>query len=209
MEGKGIIYYEEGKIIFYNGEFKNNEIYGKGIIYYYNNSKKIEGIFQTINKCKGIYYDPKGEKIYEGIIANEIPENWDNAIIYDNYLLKIYEGKIKNGAYNGKGIEFSDCIDNLKLHECNFINNYCIDPDCKLNDKLIKFACISTGVTGKTCLLFRLKENYFIMNNLTPTIGIDFIFLEFKFNDKEYKIQVWDTNGSERFRNCKFNFIYL
>ena len=40
MEGKGLIYYEDGKTIFFNGEFKNNEMSGKGIIYYFNNSKK-------------------------------------------------------------------------------------------------------------------------------------------------------------------------
>ena len=207
MEGKGIIYYEDEKTIFYNGEFKNNEIYGKGIIYYFNNSKKIKGIFKTINKCKGIYYNPKGEKIYEGIIINEIPENWDNAIIYDNYCLKIYEGKIKKGAYNGKGIEFSDSVNNLKLHEGNFINNYCIVPDYKLNDTSINLTCVSTGVTGKTCLLFRLKENYFKKDNLLATIGVDFMVLEFKFNDKDYKIKIWDTNGSERFRAITSSYL--
>ena len=196
MEGKGLIYYEDGKTIFFNGEFKNNEMSGKGIIYYFNNSKKIEGIFDTINE----YYNPKGEKIYEGYIENEIPSNWDNAFIYDNYCLKIYEGKIRNGAYNGKGIEFSNCVENLKLYEGNFINNYCIDPDYKLNDTKINLVCVSKGVPGKTCLLFRLIENYFKRNHLIATIGIDFMFWQFKFNNKEYKIHLWDTNGSERFR---------
>jgi hypothetical protein len=73
MEGNGILYYEDGKRIFYDGTFKANDLYGKGIIYYINNSKKIEGIFDTLNKCEGIYYNPQGEKIYEGLIINEMP----------------------------------------------------------------------------------------------------------------------------------------
>ena len=54
MEGNGILYYEDGKRMFYDGTFKANDLYGKGIIYYINNSKKIEGIFDTLNKCEGI-----------------------------------------------------------------------------------------------------------------------------------------------------------
>jgi len=49
MEGKGILYNEDRKRIFYEGTFKDNDLYGKGIIYYINNSKKIEGIFDTLN----------------------------------------------------------------------------------------------------------------------------------------------------------------
>ena len=73
MEGYGVIYYEDRKRIFYDGSFKNNDLYGNGIIYYINNSKKIEGKFDTLNKCKGIYYNPQGGKLYEGLIINEIP----------------------------------------------------------------------------------------------------------------------------------------
>ena len=72
MEGNGVLYYEDGKKIFYNGTFKNNDLYGKGTIYYINNSKKIEGIFESLNKCKGIYYNPKGEEIYKGLIFQNI-----------------------------------------------------------------------------------------------------------------------------------------
>ena len=72
MEGNGILFYEDGKKIFYNCTFKDNDLYGKGIIYYNNNSKKIEGIFNTINTCNGIYYNPKGEEIYKGLIFQNI-----------------------------------------------------------------------------------------------------------------------------------------
>ena len=139
MEGNGLIYYEDGKRIFYDGTFKNNDLYGKGIIYYFNKSKKIEGIFDTLKLCEGIYFNPQGEKIYEGLIVNEMPKNSNNAIIYDNYCYKIYEGEIMNVAYNGKGIEFSNCIENLRLHVGNFLNNYFIDPDFKFKNKRINY----------------------------------------------------------------------
>ena len=42
MERNGKIYYEDGKSIFYDGTFKDNDLYGKGIIYYINNSKKLK-----------------------------------------------------------------------------------------------------------------------------------------------------------------------
>ena len=64
-----------GKKIFYDGTFKDNDLYDKGFIYYINNSKKIEGIFDTLNKCEGKYYNPQGEKISEGLIINEMPKN--------------------------------------------------------------------------------------------------------------------------------------
>ena len=51
-----------------------------------------------------------------------MPQNSDNSIIYNNYCYKIYEGEIKDGAYNGKGIEFSNCIENLRLHEGIFLS---------------------------------------------------------------------------------------
>ena len=64
-----------GKKIFYDGTFKDNDLYDKNFIYYINNSKKIEGIFDTLNKCEGKYYNPQGKKIYEGLIINEMPKN--------------------------------------------------------------------------------------------------------------------------------------
>ena len=207
MEGNGILYYENGKNIFCDSTFKDNDLYGKGIIYYYNNSKKIEGIFDNLNTCQGIYYNPKGEEIYKGLITNEIPDYSDNAIVYDNYCYKIYEGQIKNGAYNGKGIEYSDCIENLILHEGNFINNYFIEPNNNLGfKKIIKAILYSKGLPGKTCLLKRLTQNYFLERSLA-TVGVDFDILKFEYKCNEYKIQIWDTNGSERFRAITSSYL--
>ena len=206
LEGNGILYYEDGKRIFYDGTFKANDLYGKGIIYYINNYKKFEGIFDTLNKFEGIYYNPQGAKIYEGLIINEMPQNSYNGIIYNNYCYKIYEGEIKDGAYNGKGVEFSNCIENLRLHEGIFINNYCIDPYFKFENEGVKVVIVSKGYPGKTCLLHRLIDNYYLENFYT-TIGIDFKILKFEFNHNEYKFMIWDTNGCEKYRHLTFNFL--
>ena len=57
-----------------------------------------------------IYYDQQEKKIYEGSIKDEMPENWDNEFIDNNYYYLIYKRIIKNGAYNRKGIEFSNVL---------------------------------------------------------------------------------------------------
>ena len=53
MEGKGVQYYITVQK-YYEGLFRNFEIYGEGTKYYKNGSKKVEGIFDTINLCEGI-----------------------------------------------------------------------------------------------------------------------------------------------------------
>jgi len=206
IEGKGKIYYEDGITIFYDGTFKDNDLFGKGILYYINNSKKIEGIFDTLNKCKGIYYNPQGEKIYDGLIINGIPINSDNIIIYNNKCYKIYEGEIWDGVYNGKGIEFSNYIENLRLHEGFFLNNYYIDPDFNFNNKTLKIIFLSKGCPGKTCLINRLVEKSY-SSQFVPTVGVDFKIMKFEFNHKKYKIAIYDTNGSDRFRNIVFSYL--
>ena len=45
-EGKGILYYENGNIL-YEGEFKNDIFGGKGIKYYENGNKLYEGKFKN------------------------------------------------------------------------------------------------------------------------------------------------------------------
>ena len=207
MEGNGKLFYEGGKSIFYEGTFKDNDLNGKGIIYYFNKSKKIEGIFDTLNKCKGIYYDPHKNKIYEGSIKNGIPENWDNAFIYNNYCYLIYKGKIKDGVYNGKGIEFSNCIENLILHEGIFKNNYCIDPDFNFNKESLKVVLLSQDCwPGKTCLQFRITDNYYLKDYYSTTSS-SYSLLEFEINNYICQINIWDTNSRQNVRSFIFHFM--
>ena len=52
---------------------KDNQIFGEGIKYYLNGTKKIEGNFLNINSYKGKYYDPDNHLIFEGEVSYEIP----------------------------------------------------------------------------------------------------------------------------------------
>jgi len=105
FDGKGILFCPSGEK-FYEGNFNKNKIEGKGIKYYKKGSKKYEGIFDTINSFEGIYYSPDNKEIYNGKIVNEIPLNCKNCIIYNDNTFKIYEGGMKNGKYEGYGIEY-------------------------------------------------------------------------------------------------------
>ena len=201
FEGNGKIYYQSGNK-FFEGIFKNNEINGKGIKYYINGQKKIEGIFKTLNSCKGKYYNPNGKEIYNGLILNEIPAKSNNIIIYDDHSHKIYEGETQYGAYNGKGIEYSNCIENLILYKGNFINNYYIEKNLEsinieAKDR-IKVLLISNGqIPGKTCLIDRIVNDDFPKYTLT-TMGVDIVNKKYEYNNNNYIIDFIDINGNSR-----------
>ena len=72
---------------------------GKGIKYYKNGNVKIKGKFSSNICLEGEYYNPNGNKIYEGEFKNDIPKESKKIIIYDNNTNKIYEGEIHDGKY--------------------------------------------------------------------------------------------------------------
>ena len=47
---------------------------------------------------------------------------------------------------------------------------------------------------GKSSLFLRFCDRNFVENYL-PTIGVDFRFKTVKANDKNVKLQIWDTAG--------------
>jgi len=137
LNGKGILFYLDGNKI-YEGNFNNNKIEGEGIKYYKNGSKKIEGKFNSINSCQGFYYSPYNEKIYEGEIINDIPINSQNQIItiYNDNTFKIYEGNIYKGLFEGQGIEYCPLVKDKILYKGWFSNNYLIlTPKSKICKK--------------------------------------------------------------------------
>ena len=87
-----------------------NKIEGKGIKYYQNGSKKLEGIFDTLNYCEGKYYDPQNNEIYIGRIKNEIPIDSMKMVIYNDNTNKLYEGEMSNGVYEGYGTEYNPLV---------------------------------------------------------------------------------------------------
>ena len=200
---------------YYEGNFKNNEIFGYGIKFYKTGKKKIEGIFNSINYCEGKYYSPENIEIYNGKIINEIPNNSNNIILYDDEEIKIYEGTINNYEYSKEGIEYSNSIKDMILYKGYFLNNYCIYVNSNLNFyqrekkkkiKLIKIIFVSDGDCGKTSILQRIIENNFPNKNI-PTLSLDFRLFSYEYNNNDYKLQIWDSSGKERYRNILLSSI--
>ena len=50
---------------------------------------------------------------------------------------------------------------------------------------------------GKAEILKKAREHIFENNN--TTIGIDYVLLNIKINNKVISLQIWDTCGQERF----------
>ena len=65
----------------------------------------------------------------------------------------------------------------------------------KLNyDYFIKGVLVGDTSVGKTSFLNRFTDDSFSETYIT-TIGVDFKFKKFKLNEKEIKLQLWDTAG--------------
>ena len=133
---EGILYYQNGKK-FYEGNFKNGEIFGKGTKFYKNGAQKLEGNFENLNSFEGKYYDPENKELYNGKILNKIPVENKKIILYDDNTNKIYEGDIKDGTYEGEGVEYFPLIKNMILYKGNFAKNYYIDQK-EVDEKEVK-----------------------------------------------------------------------
>ncbi len=66
-------------------------------------------------------------------------------------------------------------------------------------DFLIKIVLIGDTSVGKSNLLSRYVSNYFDEES-KGTIGVDFAAKHLVINDKNIKVQIWDTAGQEKFR---------
>lgn len=69
-------------------------------------------------------------------------------------------------------------------------------------DFLFKTIVVGDGAVGKTAITFRYAVDKF-QENYKMTIGVDFTIKREKVNDKEIKIQVWDTGGQEKFSKIR------
>ena len=95
--------YKNG-ILYYQGNFIKDKIKGKGIKYYKNGQKHIEGDFDFENYySKGKLYDLDGKYICSTEFKNFIPKEGTNIKLYDEDKYLKYEGNMKNYKYNGKG----------------------------------------------------------------------------------------------------------
>ena len=67
-------------------------------------------------------------------------------------------------------------------------------------DYLLKFIIVGDIAVGKSNMLLRFVYNKF-SDEYKTTIGVDFGEKKIDYNNKTYKIQIWDTTGQEQFRS--------
>lgn len=65
--------------------------------------------------------------------------------------------------------------------------------------KEAKLVMLGSTTVGKSCIVGRLTREVFQTDNIT-TIGAAFLSKTIKVNDKQVKLQIWDTGGSEKYR---------
>lgn len=67
-------------------------------------------------------------------------------------------------------------------------------------DYVIKTIIIGNSGVGKTTILHELSDkNIMLTSNIVSTVGVDFYNQMINFNNKNIKIQFWDTSGQEKF----------
>ena len=69
-----------------------------------------------------------------------------------------------------------------------------------------KVVFIGNSTTGKTSLLNRIYSDKFQTDN-EPTIGVDFFTKTVLYNEKIFKVQLWDTSGQEKYRSLIPSYI--
>ena len=67
-------------------------------------------------------------------------------------------------------------------------------------DFLFKLIIIGDSAVGKSCLMQRVMDNQFKSEHQL-TIGVEFGNFAMKFDNKNIKLQIWDTAGQESFRS--------
>lgn len=65
---------------------------------------------------------------------------------------------------------------------------------------LLKYIIIGDSAVGKSNILLRYVQNKYFENS-HPTIGVEFGTKNIQFDDRVFRIQIWDTAGSEQFRS--------
>ena len=58
--------------------------------------------------------------------------------------------------------------------------------------QVLKLVIVGDSSVGKTSLITRYIKNTF-EENCYPTIGTDLLQNKIKLDDKEYRLQIWDT----------------
>ena len=75
-----------------------------------------------------------------------------------------------------------------------------MDPSGQSFAYLIKFVIIGNQGVGKSCLVLNYTEQR-PRKHYQITIACEFASRIVKVNDKNIKVQIWDTAGQEKFRS--------
>ena len=62
-----------------------------------------------------------------------------------------------------------------------------------------KVVILGSTTVGKTSIITRLIRSSYT-DNIPPTIGVSFQSKIFHIQENSYKLNIWDTGGSERYR---------
>jgi GTPase SAR1 family protein len=65
-----------------------------------------------------------------------------------------------------------------------------------VKEKNYKFICLGSKACGKTSIIKNYIYDYFNPNVLSVTVGIDFYFKSFIFNNFFFKLHIWDIGGT-------------
>jgi small GTP-binding protein len=69
-----------------------------------------------------------------------------------------------------------------------------------MQDNRLKVLLVGDSGVGKSSIILRFTEHYF-EENFVNTIGVDFRCHILEFNNKLYKLQIWDTAGQDKFQS--------
>ena len=74
-----------------------------------------------------------------------------------------------------------------------------------MSEICLKILLIGDSFVGKTSLLLKYTEGKMPENHMA-TIGVEFKEKVINCNNRQIKLQIWDTSGQERFRSITQNF---
>ena len=68
-----------------------------------------------------------------------------------------------------------------------------------------KIVIVGNGSTGKTCVLFRFRDQKFPDEEMVPTV-MDNYFTSVQLDGFHYEVELWDTAGQEQFDRLRKKF---
>ena len=205
FEGYGKLYEKFYRQLFYEGEFCNGKIKGKGIRFYKSGKKKLEGIFKKNDIFEGKYYNPYGEVIFKGKIVNDIFYNTNFLKIYNDNEFLIYKGQINNIKNNNELHTNLEILKDIILCREKILYHNYIQINLDKAEAVISF--ISESYGGKTSLIKRFTDNIFLEDIINRSFVPELKFYEYIYNNIKYKVEINNLHGNMRFHYGKIAFL--